>query len=78
QQPFHLNDQTFNISSSIGISLFPQDGDNAEDLLKRADTALYTVKSRGKNGFDFFDPSMEAKSLERILMENELRKAIEQ
>lgn len=78
QQPFHLNGQAFNISSSIGISLFPQDGDNAEDLLKRADTALYTVKSRGRNGFDFFDPSMEAKSLERILMENELRKAIEQ
>lgn len=78
QQPFHLNEQAFNISSSIGISLFPQDGDNAEDLLKRADTALYTVKSRGRNGFDFFDPSMEAKSLERILMENELRKAIEQ
>ncbi|WP_289140930.1 bifunctional diguanylate cyclase/phosphodiesterase [uncultured Brevibacillus sp.] len=78
QQPFYLNGQAFNISSSIGISLFPQDGDNAEDLLKRADTALYTVKSRGRNGFDFFDPSMEAKSLERILMENELRKAIEQ
>ena len=78
QQPFYLNGQAFNISSSIGISLFPHDGDNAEDLLKRADTALYTVKSRGRNGFDFFDPSMEAKSLERILMENELRKAIEQ
>ncbi|KNB73119.1 bifunctional diguanylate cyclase/phosphodiesterase [Brevibacillus reuszeri] len=78
QEPFYMNGQAFNISSSIGISLFPDDGDNAEDLLKRADTALYTVKSRGRNGFDFFDPSMEAKSLERILMENELRKAIEQ
>ncbi|MGG1662314.1 EAL domain-containing protein [Brevibacillus sp. NRS-1366] len=78
QRSFSLNGQVLNVSSSIGISMFPQDGDNAEDLLKRADTALYTVKSRGKNGYDFFDPSMEAKSLERILMENELRKAIEQ
>ncbi|WP_371736969.1 MULTISPECIES: EAL domain-containing protein [Brevibacillus] len=78
QRPFILQDHSFNVSCSIGIALYPQDGDNADDLLKRADTALYTVKSRGKNGYDFFDPTMEAKSLERILMENELRKAIEQ
>ncbi|NQF16168.1 EAL domain-containing protein [Brevibacillus sp. HB1.3] len=78
QRPFELEGHVFNVSCSIGIALYPQDGDNPEDLLKRADTALYTVKSRGKNGYDFFDPTMEAKSLERILMENEMRKAIEQ
>ncbi|RNB50877.1 bifunctional diguanylate cyclase/phosphodiesterase [Brevibacillus gelatini] len=78
QAPFEFHGHSFNVSCSIGIALFPQDGDNAEDLLKRADTALYTVKSHGKNGYEFFDPTMEAKSLERILMENELRKAIEQ
>ncbi len=78
QRPFELDGHIFNVSCSIGIALYPQDGDNPEDLLKRADTALYTVKSRGKNGYDFFDPTMEAKSLERILMENEMRKAIEQ
>ncbi|OUQ89037.1 PAS domain S-box protein [Brevibacillus brevis] len=78
QRPFEMDGHVFNVSCSIGIALYPQDGDNPEDLLKRADTALYTVKSRGKNGYDFFDPTMEAKSLERILMENEMRKAIEQ
>ncbi|MFF2531914.1 EAL domain-containing protein [Brevibacillus sp. NPDC058079] len=78
QRPFELEGHVFNVSCSIGIAMYPQDGDNPEDLLKRADTALYTVKSRGKNGYDFFDPTMEAKSLERILMENEMRKAIEQ
>ncbi|EJL20149.1 bifunctional diguanylate cyclase/phosphodiesterase [Brevibacillus sp. BC25] len=78
QRPFELDGHVFNVSCSIGIAMYPQDGDNPEDLLKRADTALYTVKSRGKNGYDFFDPTMEAKSLERILMENEMRKAIEQ
>ncbi|MED1800581.1 bifunctional diguanylate cyclase/phosphodiesterase [Brevibacillus porteri] len=78
QRPFELEGHVFNVSCSIGIALYPQDGDNPEDLLKRADTALYTVKSRGKNGYDFFDPTMEAKSLERILMENEMRKAIAQ
>lgn len=78
QKPFDLNGHLMSISCSIGIALFPQDGDQAEDLLKRADTALYSVKSQGRNGYAFFDPTMEAKSLERILMENELRKAIEQ
>lgn len=78
QQPFDLNGHVFTISCSIGISLFPQDADNADDLLKRADTALYSIKSSGRNGFAFFDPSMEAKSLERILLENEMRKGMEQ
>ncbi|MGK5511473.1 bifunctional diguanylate cyclase/phosphodiesterase [Brevibacillus formosus] len=78
QRPFELEGHISNVSCSIGIALYPQDGDNPEDLLKRADMALYTVKSRGKNGYDFFDPTMETKSLERILMENEMRKAIEQ
>ncbi|WP_400162033.1 EAL and GGDEF domain-containing protein [Brevibacillus sp. TJ4] len=77
QQPFSILGQELNLSCSIGISLFPKDGDQAEDLLKRADTALYTVKARGRSGYDFFDETMETKSLERILMENELRKAIE-
>ncbi|KQL44766.1 hypothetical protein AN963_25725 [Brevibacillus choshinensis] len=77
QKPFELNGHLVTISSSIGIAMFPQDGENAEDLLKRADTALYSVKSQGRNGYSLFDPTMEAKSLERILMENELRKAIE-
>ncbi|MFD2372088.1 EAL domain-containing protein [Brevibacillus sp. GCM10020057] len=77
QQPFELHGHLITISCSIGISLFPQDGDNAEDLLKRADTALYAIKAQGRNRFSLFDPAMEARSLERILMENELRKAIE-
>ncbi|QRG68663.1 sensor domain-containing protein [Brevibacillus choshinensis] len=78
QKPFELNGHLVTVSCSIGIALFPQDGETAEDLLKRADTALYAVKSQGRNGYSLFDPTMEAKSLERILMENELRKAIDQ
>ena len=78
QKPLVLAGQTFTLSMSIGIALYPQDGVEADDLLKRADTALYVVKSRGRNSYEFFDPTMEAKTLERILMENELRKAINQ
>ncbi|USG64686.1 EAL domain-containing protein [Brevibacillus ruminantium] len=78
QKPLLVAGQSFTLSMSIGISLFPKDGDQLDDLLKRADTALYVVKSRGRNSYEFFDPTMEAKTLERILMENELRKAIAQ
>ncbi len=78
QKPLEWMGHQYNLSCSIGIAMFPADAANADDLLKRADTALYVVKSRGRNEYEFFTPAMEAKSLERILLENELRKAIEQ
>ncbi|MFM1655223.1 EAL domain-containing protein [Brevibacillus sp. B_LB10_24] len=77
QKPLEWMGHQYNLSCSIGIAMYPADAANADDLLKRADTALYAVKSRGRNEYEFFTPAMEAKSLERILLENELRKAIE-
>ncbi|HLU23906.1 MAG TPA: EAL domain-containing protein [Bacillaceae bacterium] len=77
QKPIVLFDHSISISCSIGISIFPNNGSNADKLLTRADTALYHVKSNGKNGFAFFQKDMEKRSLERILLENELRKAID-
>ncbi|MFS0647533.1 EAL domain-containing protein [Siminovitchia sp. 179-K 8D1 HS] len=78
KQPIHVPGEQFNISCSIGISIYPENGKNADDLLKRADTALYTVKENGKNGFALFRDEMEKKSLERIMLENELRKAVKE
>lgn len=78
RKPLEVAGQSFTLSMSIGIAMFPEDGEQTDDLLKRSDTALYVVKSRGRNGYEFFDPTMEVKTLERILMENELRKAIAQ
>jgi diguanylate cyclase (GGDEF)-like protein len=78
EEPVEVNGQRYNLSCSMGIALFPSDGREADELLKRADMALYFVKERGRNGFEFFHPSIEEKSLERILLENELRKAMEQ
>src|SRR5690606_10275297 len=77
QKPIVLFDHSIAISCSIGISIFPNNGSNADKLLTRADTALYHVKNNGKNGFAFFQKDMEKRSLERILLENELRKAID-
>ncbi|WP_218093962.1 bifunctional diguanylate cyclase/phosphodiesterase [Paenibacillus solanacearum] len=77
QEPFELGRQQCAISCSMGIALFPSDGRDPNELLKRADMALYDVKNHGRNGFSFFHAEMEERSLERILLENELKKAIE-
>jgi diguanylate cyclase (GGDEF)-like protein/PAS domain S-box-containing protein len=77
EEPLEVNGRQHNLSCSMGIAVFPSDGREADELLKRADMALYFVKERGRNGFEFFHPSIEEKSLERILLENEMRKAME-
>jgi diguanylate cyclase (GGDEF)-like protein/PAS domain S-box-containing protein len=66
-----------NMSVSIGISLYPSDGDNVETLLKHADVAMYHAKQNGRNGFSFFNADMNAHVIERVEMENNLRRALD-
>tara|TARA_R110001583_G_scaffold195503_2_gene374449 strand:- start:3576 stop:5759 length:2184 start_codon:yes stop_codon:yes gene_type:complete len=75
--PFRLDHGDFRATVSIGISLFPRDGDTAEDLTRHADIAMYQVKRSGKNAFRFFDPELNAHYRERIALENDLRLALE-
>ena len=63
-------------SVSIGIALFPEDGDTVEILLKHADTAMYGAKAAGRNNFQFFTADMNVRATERLLLENALRRAI--
>ncbi|RKD27136.1 PAS domain S-box protein [Ammoniphilus oxalaticus] len=77
QKPIKIGKKKHTITCSLGISFFPSDGKSAEELIKRADMALYAVKDQGRNGYLFFDSEMEQRSLERILLEYELKKAIE-
>ena len=65
------------LSASIGIAMFPQDGENGETLLKNASAAMYRTKASGGNSFRFYSAEMNAHSLERLNMENELRRAVE-
>ncbi|HYD62224.1 MAG TPA: EAL domain-containing protein [Noviherbaspirillum sp.] len=76
-EPHHLSGNELHITTSIGISLFPADGADAETLIKNADTAMYHAKKKGKNNFQFFNSEMNARAVERQLTEVELRRAIE-
>ena len=76
--PFKVAGQDFRATASIGISIFPRDGDNADILLKNADIAMYKVKASGKNGYKFFAKEMNSCYHERISLENELLEAIQQ
>ncbi len=75
--PFKLNEHEIIISTSIGISLYPLDGDNIEALLMKADTALYYSKEQGRNNYHFFAEEMNKKVNDRLMIETRLRKAIE-
>jgi diguanylate cyclase (GGDEF)-like protein len=76
-QPFELEGQRSLIGVSIGIALYPQDGDGADLLLRNADTALYRAKQAGRNSFRLFDPTMQVNQKEPLPIEQDIRAAIE-
>lgn len=78
QQPFEIDSNELYVTASIGISLFPDDGQNAEILLRNADSAMYEAKRGGKNGYRFYTPSMTEVVSERFILTEELREAIEE
>ncbi|MFO1372332.1 MAG: EAL domain-containing protein [Candidatus Competibacteraceae bacterium] len=76
-QPLTLSGHEVFVTPSIGIAVFPQDGDDAETLLKNADMAMYFAKRQGRNLYRFYDATLNEAALKRLTMENQLRKAIE-
>ena len=76
-EPYEIDGHSLRITPSIGISMYPKDGNSFEELLKHADIAMYKAKESGRETFHFFTPEMNAGVLERLLMENALRKALE-
>jgi diguanylate cyclase (GGDEF)-like protein/PAS domain S-box-containing protein len=75
--PFLLDNQELFVSASIGISFFPEDGDDATVLMKHADAAMYKAKNDGRKQLQFFQSGMESYSAKRIEMERYLRYALE-
>jgi diguanylate cyclase (GGDEF)-like protein len=76
-KPMQLDEHKLSITPSIGISLYPQDGQDVVTLLKNADMAMYFAKRKGPNNVQFFEGAMNEKALLRMNLENELRHAIE-
>jgi diguanylate cyclase (GGDEF)-like protein/PAS domain S-box-containing protein len=76
--PHIIEGRSVHIGASIGISLYPEDGIDAETLIKNADMAMYHAKERGRGNFQFFEAEMNLKAVERQSMESELRRALEE
>lgn len=76
-QPYEVEGHRLYTSPSIGISIYPEDGDDVGVLMQNADLAMYHAKSNGGNNFYFFDPDMNNKASERMKTENSLRLAVE-
>src|ERR1700683_182934 len=75
--PHSIAGQDLHVDGSIGISVYPQDGEDAETLIKNADTAMYHAKESGRNNFQFFKADMNLKAVERQTLEGSLRGALE-
>jgi len=76
EAPFLLEGHELFITASIGITFFPRDGEDTDTLLKHADTAMYSAKEEGRNNSKFFAPEMNQRTLEHLIMEQNLRHAL--
>ena len=77
RHPFYLSGQECRVTSSIGIALYPEDGNDGEALIRNADLAMYRAKEAGKNCIQFFDQAMDVRSIEHLALESCLSHALE-
>jgi diguanylate cyclase len=77
KQPFFIEENELFITGSIGISMYPADGENAETLIKNADTSMYRAKDQGKNNYQFFTTDMNLIMAKKMKLEVGLRKALD-
>ncbi|RJG16327.1 bifunctional diguanylate cyclase/phosphodiesterase [Massilia cavernae] len=77
EQPFIVSDYELFVTSSVGISLYPNDATDLNMLIRNADVAMYQAKARGRNGYQFYAPSMTGEGVERLRLEAMLRRSID-
>lgn len=76
-EPFRIGEREFYTTASIGVAVYPHDGEDPQAMLKSADTAMYVAKSRGRNNFQFFSSEMNAQAVARVELANRLRHALQ-
>jgi diguanylate cyclase (GGDEF)-like protein/PAS domain S-box-containing protein len=76
-EPHSINQHELHVTTSIGVSIYPDDGMDAETLIKNADTAMYQAKENGHQCYQFFTPAMNVRAVERQSIEESLRRALE-
>lgn len=74
--PFFIEGRELFVTTSIGVSIFPDDGEQADELIKNADTAMYQAKENGRNNIQSFNAVVNARTLERLALENGLRRGL--
>lgn len=77
EKPLLFDGLELSVTASIGVSVFPDDGETAEVLIRNADTAMHRVKDNGRNFYEFFEANMNEYASERLILENSLRRALE-
>ena len=77
-KPYTVEDMPLHLSPSIGIAVYPEDGDTPSALIKNADAAMYLAKEKGRNNYQFYTPILNARTLDRLKLEYDLRSALEQ
>jgi diguanylate cyclase (GGDEF)-like protein/PAS domain S-box-containing protein len=75
--PWDIDDREVFMTASIGISVYPDDGETVDHLLKNADAAMYHAKAEGKNNYQFYSKSLNSSVLELLLLESEIRKGLD-
>ena len=77
QLPYTVDGISLHITPSIGIAVYPDDGEDPNTLIKNADAAMYLAKEKGRNNYQFYTPTLNAKTLDRLKLESDLRSAID-
>ena len=75
--PYILEEIPLHLSPSIGIAVYPDDGEDPSTLIKNADAAMYLAKEKGRNNYQFYTPVLNARTLDRLKLEHDLRQALE-
>jgi len=76
-EPFHIQRHDLSVSASVGIAIYPEDGSTRHDLVINADAAMYHTKRSGRNGYHFFEASMNANAHNQLQLLQDLRQALE-